>query len=100
MRKGWFQTDFCKKLNLAISNLSGYERGQREPGIKRLAILADLYDVSTDWLFGRNEYTTHNEREIIKDPQLSYWYNDLTNVSEEDLRKLQKVCQIIKDEKN
>lgn len=72
MRKGWSQTEVCKKLNIATSNLSGYERGQREPDIKRLAALADLYDVTTDWLVGRNEYATHNQKEIIKDPQLSY----------------------------
>jgi len=32
--------------------LSNYEAGRREPDIETLGILADLYEVSIDWLIG------------------------------------------------
>ena len=40
-------------------NISKFERGTLEPNIETLGTLADLYEVSLDWLFGigkkRNE---------------------------------------------
>lgn len=34
------------------SNITKYENGQLEPCIETIGQLAELYNVSTDWLFG------------------------------------------------
>jgi transcriptional regulator with XRE-family HTH domain len=42
---------------LGVSNgaISGYERNYRDPDSEMLKKMADLYDVSIDWLYDRDE---------------------------------------------
>ncbi|MFC7441431.1 helix-turn-helix domain-containing protein [Laceyella putida] len=47
------QKDAAKKLGISNVTLSQYENGIRNPDPETLLKLADLYNVSTDWLLGR-----------------------------------------------
>lgn len=91
IEKGLSQTGVCKSLDLSTSALSSYEQGQRYPTIKGLKILADFYNVTKDWLIGRDEYKPAKNGLFIQDPKLSYWYKNLLNAGEENLRKLQRI---------
>ena len=58
-------------LNLSLTGYSYYEQNKREPSIETLIKLADYYDVSLDYLVGRqyaNEvgYLTKEQKEFIK----------------------------------
>lgn len=54
MRKGWTQTDLCKKVGLGPGTVSRYEAGaRRAPHFKNLMRIADATDVSVDFLLGR-----------------------------------------------
>jgi transcriptional regulator with XRE-family HTH domain len=55
--KHWTQEDLAKKLNMAISTISGYENGSRRPDIETLIRLSDLFEVSVDYLIGRSNQT-------------------------------------------
>lgn len=39
-------------LNTSRTNITKYETGTLEPNIETIGLLAELYNVSTDWLFG------------------------------------------------
>lgn len=39
-------------LNISRSNITKYETGKLEPTIEIIGQLAELYDVSVDWLLG------------------------------------------------
>lgn len=39
-------------LNTSRTNITKYETGILEPNIETIGLLAELYNVSTDWLFG------------------------------------------------
>ncbi|WNS79551.1 helix-turn-helix transcriptional regulator [Domibacillus sp. DTU_2020_1001157_1_SI_ALB_TIR_016] len=97
IEKGLSQTGVCKALGLSTSALSSYEQGQRHPTINGLKILADFYNVTTDWLIGRDEYKPTKNDLVIQDPKLNYWYNDLSNASEEDWRKLRQLWEALKE---
>lgn len=45
--------DLAAALNISVSALGMYERGQREPNIDMLVKIADYFDVSVDFLLGR-----------------------------------------------
>ena len=45
-------------LNVAVSTISNYENDEYEPNLERICAMADLYDVSTDYILGRT--TTRN----------------------------------------
>lgn len=42
------------KVGVSNGTISGYERSYREPDSEILVKLADLYEVSLDWLYGRD----------------------------------------------
>ena len=59
------QSDIAKLLGLTTNAYQSYERGTSEPSCKTLRILADYYDVTVDYLLGRDvpipEYLTKTE---------------------------------------
>lgn len=51
------QVEVAAKIGVARTNISKYENGQLEPNVETIGKLAELYDVSIDWLFGRGSKT-------------------------------------------
>lgn len=49
------QRELAKDLNIAPSTIAMYETGQRDPDTATLKILADYFNVSTDYLLGRTD---------------------------------------------
>lgn len=52
--KGWSQIYVAQKLGITNSVLSNYERDYRDPDTKMLTKLAELYEVTTDYLLGHS----------------------------------------------
>ncbi len=50
---GLMQKEIAKKLGISAPTLSQYEKGGRSPDPNTLKQLADVYDVSVDYLLGR-----------------------------------------------
>ena len=50
------QRDVADYLGIAQPSYLRYEHGKAEPTLENLAKLADLFDVSADYLLGRSEY--------------------------------------------
>lgn len=48
------QDELAELLNLSRSAISLYETGRREPDYTVLTKMADIFDVSVDFLLGRN----------------------------------------------
>ncbi len=51
--KGLTQREMAKELNLAKATYARYEIGESEPSIEVLIKIADFFDVSLDYLCGR-----------------------------------------------
>ncbi|MGG3625493.1 helix-turn-helix transcriptional regulator [Bacillus gobiensis] len=79
-QKGWSQTFVCKKLGISNSALSGYERDYREPDADMIRKLADLYEVSTDFLLKKKE---KSGEEVFEDPDLQLAYKDMQEFDED-----------------
>lgn len=63
---GYTQEQLADILNLTRSSIANYENGINEPSISILVAIADLYNVSLDWLTGRTK-TRYNSNLYIKD---------------------------------
>lgn len=48
------QSRLAKKMNVSQSLISLWENGLREPTLSNLVALADIFDVSLDYLAGRD----------------------------------------------
>lgn len=53
LKKGLTQTELGEKVGVKQSTFTNWENGKREPSFENLVKLADLLEVSLDWLFGR-----------------------------------------------
>ncbi|WP_126990601.1 helix-turn-helix domain-containing protein [Candidatus Kurthia intestinigallinarum] len=98
------QQDLASKINVTHVSISGYESGRRSPDTDTLQKLADYFEVSTDYLLGRSDSEraniSKNDEEFeafANDPSLEKWYKELPASKEEDLRKLRKMWEILKD---
>ncbi len=49
---GFTQREVSRETGIPQSTLANYEVGRTEPDIETIGLLAEFYNVSTDWLFG------------------------------------------------
>ena len=54
-KKGLTQQEIADEIGINRGSYSNWEKGKREPSFENLVKLADLFDVSLDWLFGREQ---------------------------------------------
>lgn len=102
--KGWNQRELAKRVNLNASVMNRIESGERPIKDHELAKISDVLEVKSDYLLGRSNNPNMTEddefQEFISDPELGRWYKELPKSKEEDLRKLRKMWEIIKSEKD
>lgn len=73
--RGLKQYDLAQYLKITRQAYSAYESDKREMDFKSLCLLADFYDVSTDYLLGRYEVNplvteAADEIEVVRDYRL------------------------------
>jgi transcriptional regulator with XRE-family HTH domain len=99
------QDDMAKFLGITRQAYGYYESAtnQRETDHEATKKLANFFNVSIDYLLentddpspiGKEEEEFQN---AISDPDLKRWHSELPNSDEEDLRKLRKMWDIIKN---
>ena len=56
MARNLTQQNMADSLSLSLNAYQKYEQGERFPSMDVLIKLADVLDISIDWLFGRDDY--------------------------------------------
>lgn len=100
--KKFTQDDLAKKIKTTKATISNYENGHSTPSNEMLVALAKVLDCSVDYLLGIENTSNMKDKEFeafANDPSLEKWYKELPNSKEEDLRKLRKMWEILKDAK-
>lgn len=59
LSKGITQGELAKQLGISRSTVGMYESGSREPDFETLELIADHFNVDTDYLLGRTDKTTY-----------------------------------------
>lgn len=100
----WTQSYAADQIGVARTTYTAYENGTKTPPLETVNIIADLFEVTTDYLLGRtdsSDLTPQYMAEIqsdINNPDLLAWYNELPKHTETDLLKLKIIWEIIKNE--
>ena len=68
--KNWTQKELAQKLGISFQSVSKWERGE-VISLENLSAVADLFDVSLDYLMGRSKYRTMEQDAIGKMTGLS-----------------------------
>lgn len=61
MKRKLTQQNMADKLDLSLNAYQKYEQGERSPSFDCLVAIADILDVSLDYLFGRDEFIKAHE---------------------------------------
>ncbi|EEL84372.1 transcriptional regulator, XRE [Bacillus cereus AH1272] len=72
-QKGITQKELAQSLQLSESTIGMYERNERQPDYNTLIRIADYFNVSTDFLLGRD----FNVKEDRNNKELDQWLNDI-----------------------
>lgn len=83
------QTELVKKFselsfNITSAAISQYESNKRVPDTAVLAMYADYFDVTIDWLYGR----VRSSNETSNDPKVLYSKEELLPLVPEEYREL------------
>lgn len=104
-KKKMTQQEMAVAIGVARTTYAMYEQGKREPDIATINKIASYHKVTTDYLIGRSEnslaFSFNNENQkfevFANDSELQRWYKELPTNKAEDLRRLRKMWDIIKD---
>src|SRR5699024_1332811 len=97
--KGYLQKFVADKIGVGSNTLSGYENGTRSTDPDMILKLAELYDVSTDYLLCRTNNRDSKTEEDIDDElkellaEMNVWYKNEPVDKELKLRMLRKMIQ-------
>ena len=114
-KKGLTQTELGKFFNLSKQTISSYENGGSSPDKEMLQLLADFFNVSTDYLLGRTDDPRTAEKIIADaagpDAELAQFWDKLSqrddlqlmfkqvkDMSPDDIRKIIRIIKVIEDE--
>ncbi|MDY0407234.1 helix-turn-helix transcriptional regulator [Virgibacillus sp. 179-BFC.A HS] len=104
--KNWSQRELARRVGLNVSVMNRIESGERPIKDHELIKIATVLNVKSDYLLGLADSLSsvdNDEKEFFKaisDPELERWYAGLPKSDEEDLRKLRKMWEIIKNDQN
>lgn len=90
------QDDVADALGIPRSTYSGYEKGIRDAKYETLVAIANLFDVSIDYLLGRTDQPKENNFDDILARSL-HW-NGIP-LSEEDLKPIRDIMKIVVNER-
>lgn len=92
--KNMSQQELADALKISKSSISMYEVGNREPDFETLELIADYFNVDTDYLLGRTSKTTKIPR-----PQTLAAHFDGDEYTEEELEEIRQFAAFVKNKR-
>ena len=103
LEKNLLQSDIAKVIKKSDRAVGLYERGERDMGTDTLAILADFFDVSIDYLLGKTDIRNPNKKNQ-DDPlglaKVGFNMDDYTPPTDKQREQIRDILEImLKDNK-
>lgn len=84
------QKDLAKLLNVKPTTVSGWELGRNEPSISMINTIADLFNVTSDYLLGRPEKNDNNNTADLANEDTIFTYEGKP-IPPEDLKYIKRI---------
>lgn len=95
-KKGLSQTELAAKLGFAQNTLSNWESGKRDPDSDTIVMLAEFFDVSTDYLLGKEKSSAKAEDDITFDDFTYAMHNESKQLTEKDKEMLLDMARMMR----
>lgn len=108
------QQELADKVGVSRGTIGMYEIGQRDPDTDTLIKIAQVFNVTTDYLLGRTDTPTPADKiseSVSDDPELAKFWDELKEredlqllfkqtreMSPEDIKKIIRIIKAIEDE--
>ncbi len=99
---GLTQAELAERLGISKSAVSMYERGNREPELKLLQAMADVFRVSVSTLLGQTEPLVNGDPElteyleILRDrPDMRALFSLTKNATREDVETTVRIIEAV-----
>lgn len=92
-QNGYSQEELAKLLNTSRSRIGMYEQGRRQPDFEMQEAIADLFNVTIDYLFGRRNDESEQDPDLNKALELYRQYQNLSSENRQILDGLLKNLQ-------
>ncbi|PFB62835.1 helix-turn-helix domain-containing protein [Bacillus cereus] len=93
-QKGITQKELAQSLQLSESTIGMYERNERQPDYNTLIRIADYFNVSTDFLLGR-DFDAEAKK---NDSELDQWLNEIKLAPSPKRKELKRFWNFIMQE--
>lgn len=101
--KGLTQAELAKLVDISASSIGMYEQGRREPSQEVLLQFADFFNVSVDYILGRDKSSTKASHSPKDQRDLSEFLNnteimfdgELHQLDDEDREKLRHALEFV-----
>ena len=90
---GYTQKNIEKILNIKQSALASYESGRSRPTYENLVRLADLYNVSCDWLLDSKIALAQEKEEMERISSAFGGSIDISTMSENEIEMLKSIIK-------
>ncbi len=83
--QNWSLQETADRLGIAKSTYAGYESGYREPSLKALSQIADLFETSVDYILNRADHKNSNLEllELLEATEIVLTLDEITLSTEE-----------------
>lgn len=98
-KNGYTQDALAEELHTTRSRIANYEQGTRQPDFEMQEAIADLFNVSIDYLFGRSKVEKYSDspEKVEEAMKLYEQFSSLTPEYQETLLKMLEAAQIAAD---
>lgn len=93
------QSDIAKLINKSERTVGFYETGERDMNTETLAILANFFNVSIDYLLGKSDIRNPEKADLDK-LQIGLSAKDYSNITDEQIKQIEDFAKfVLKDNK-
>lgn len=96
--KNLSQYDLAHDLSISQSAIGNWESGKREPNFSMMQKIANYFNVSVDYLLGREDSPTFTIPDTLKDTQIAFT-DGLQDLDEEELKQVADFVDYLKSRK-
>ena len=100
-KRGYSQSELAEKLHVSKSTISMIEAGARQPSVEVLELIADFFNVSLDYLKGKEDGSSYYldpdvaelAQELYARPEIRVLFDASRKASKEDIEQVAAILE-------
>lgn len=96
-QRNWTQGDLAEKIGMSTSTVAMWETDKRDPDSEMLTKIAALFDVTVDFILGRDESPVLIDPSNDIPPEVNVFFKDFLSAPEERREEMLRFWRFIQE---